>query len=69
MNVYGCWTLFRKEVRRFSKVLGQTVLAPMVTAMLYLLVFSHVMRDRVEVYEGVAYTAFLIPGLMMMSVI
>ncbi|MDX1498113.1 MAG: ABC transporter permease [Salinisphaeraceae bacterium] len=69
MNGYGCWTLFRKEVRRFSKVLGQTVLAPMVTAMLYLLVFSHVMRDRVEVYEGVAYTAFLIPGLMMMSVI
>lgn len=68
-NTYGTWTLFRKEVRRFMKVLGQTVLAPMVTAVLYLLVFSHVMRDRVEVYEGVQYTAFLIPGLMMMSVI
>lgn len=68
-NAYGCWTLFRKEVRRFSKVLGQTVLAPMLTSMLYLLVFSQVMSGRVEVFEGVGYTAFLIPGLMMMSVI
>ncbi len=68
-NVYGTWTLLRKEVRRFKKVLGQTVLAPMLTAVLYLLVFSHVMRGRLEVYEGVQYTAFLIPGLMMMSVI
>ncbi len=68
-NAYGCWTLTRKEVRRFSKVLGQTVLAPMLTSVLYLLVFDQVMRDRVEVFEGVNYTAFLIPGLMMMSVI
>ena len=68
-NAYGCWTLFRKEVRRFSKVLGQTVLAPMLTSMLYLLVFGQVMSGRVEVFEGVGYSAFLIPGLMMMSVI
>ena len=69
LNYYGTWTLFRKEVRRFTKVFGQTVLAPMLTSVLYLLIFSHVMRDRVEVYEGVGYTAFLIPGLMMMAVI
>lgn len=69
MNFFGTWTLFRKEVRRFTKVLGQTVLSPMVTVLLYLLVFSHVMRDRVDVYEGVAYNAFLIPGLMMMAII
>ncbi len=68
-NSYGAWTLLRKEVRRFMKVVGQTVLAPMITSVLYLLVFDQVMRDRVEVYDGVAYTAFLIPGLMMMSVI
>lgn len=68
-NAYGCWTLLRKEVLRFWRVAGQTVLAPMLTAVLYLLVFRQVMADHVQVYEGVSYAAFLIPGLMMMSVI
>ncbi|MAA75420.1 MAG: metal-dependent hydrolase [Salinisphaeraceae bacterium] len=66
---YGCYTLFRKEVRRFYSVLGQTVAAPVITAMLYLLVFRQVLEDRVQVYDGVSYTAFLIPGLIMMSII
>ena len=69
MNAFGFWTLFRKEVWRFSKVLVQTVLTPVITALLYLLVFGHVLEGRVEVYEGVSYTAFLIPGLIMMSVL
>ncbi len=68
-NAYGCWTLLRKEVLRFWRVAGQTVLAPMLTAVLYLLVFREVMEDHVQVYEGISYAAFLIPGLMMMSVI
>ncbi|MGH8531118.1 MAG: ABC transporter permease [Nevskiales bacterium] len=68
-NAYGCWTLLRKEVLRFWRVSGQTVLAPMLTAVLYLLVFRQVMAAHVEVYDGVSYAAFLIPGLMMMSVI
>ncbi len=67
--MYGVYTLFCKELLRFWKVAFQTVLAPIITAFLYLLVFSHVLEDRVTVYEGVSYTAFLIPGLMMMSVI
>lgn len=65
----GTWWLFYKEVVRFFKVAFQTVLAPVITALLYLLVFSHVLEGRVRVFEDVAYTAFLIPGLMMMSII
>lgn len=61
--------LFYKEVTRFSKVGFQTMLAPVMTALLYLLVFSHVLEDRLQVFEDVPYTAFLIPGLMMMSII
>jgi len=69
MNWIACFTLFRKELSRFIKVWLQTVLAPVVTALLYLLVFGHVLEGRVEVFPGVSYTAFLIPGLLMMSVI
>jgi ABC-2 type transport system permease protein len=67
--MYGVYTLFFKEVLRFWKVAFQTVLAPVITALLYLVIFSHVLEDRVKVFEGVEYTAFLIPGLMMMSII
>ena len=69
MNPRGLGTLFYKEVLRFYKVWLQTLLAPVVTALLYLLVFSHVLEEHVHVYPGVSYTAFLIPGLMMMSII
>lgn len=65
----GMWTLFRKEILRFWKVSFQTVAAPVITAVLYLLIFSHVLESHVQVYEGVSYTAFLIPGLMMMSLL
>ena len=69
VNAEGLQTLTRKEVKRFWSVLGQTVTAPVMTALLYLLVFGQVMEGRVEVYPGVGYTQFLIPGLIMMSVI
>ncbi len=62
-------TLFYKELLRFWRVGIQTVGAPVLTALLYLLVFSHALEGRVTVYEGVAYTAFLAPGLVMMSVL
>lgn len=65
----GCLWLFWKELVRFGKVAFQTVLAPIITSLLYLLVFSHVLEGRVDVYEGVSYTAFLVPGLIMMTVI
>ena len=65
----GFLTLFQKELLRFLKVAFQTVGAPVLTSMLYLLVFGHVLDKRVQVFEGVSYTAFLVPGLVMMSVL
>jgi len=69
MNLGGVQTLFRKEVMRFWKVAFQTVAAPVLTAVMYLLIFGHVLEDRVQVFPGVGYTSFLIPGLVMMSVL
>ncbi|MFM2398603.1 MAG: hypothetical protein RL341_760 [Pseudomonadota bacterium] len=65
----GAITLFNKEVQRFWKVSFQTVAAPVLTAVLYLLIFGHVLEDHVKVFDKVSYTAFLIPGLVMMSVL
>ncbi len=65
----GFQTLFYKETLRFWKVATQTVTAPVLTAMLYLLIFGHVLEGQVQVFPGVGYTAFLIPGLVMMSVL
>jgi ABC-2 type transport system permease protein len=65
----GWQTLLYKEVLRFWKVGFQTVAAPVLTAMMYLLIFGHVLEDHVKVYETIRYTAFLVPGLVMMSVL
>ncbi|ARP88436.1 ABC transporter permease [Bordetella genomosp. 9] len=65
----GFPTLLRKELMRFWKVSFQTIAAPVITALLYLLVFAQVLQDRLHVYGTVPYTSFLIPGLMMMSML
>ncbi|HCY15774.1 MAG TPA: metal-dependent hydrolase [Curvibacter sp.] len=65
----GWQTLFYKEVLRFWKVSFQTVAAPVLTAVLYLLIFGHVLENHVKVYDQISYTAFLIPGLVMMSLL
>lgn len=64
----GFLTLLEKEFLRFWKVAFQTVAAPVLTALLYLLIFGHVLDDHVTVH-GVRYTSFLIPGLVMMQVL
>ena len=64
----GFQTLFYKEMLRFWKVATQTVTAPVMTALMYLLIFGQVLGDRVNV-GGVGYTSFLIPGLVMMSIL
>ena len=69
IRLAGARTLFFKEVLRFWKVSFQTVAAPVLTAVMYLLIFGHVLEGRVEVFKGVGYTSFLIPGLVMMSVL
>ncbi|GAB3679948.1 ABC transporter permease [Salinisphaera aquimarina] len=67
MNWRGCNTLFVKEVRRFYSVILQTVGAPVVTALLYMVVFGQVLQG--QTIQGVPSSAFLVPGLMMMSII
>ena len=65
----GWQTLFYKEVLRFWKVGFQTVGAPILTAVMYMLIFGHVLEGKVQVYGSISYTAFLVPGLVMMSVL
>ena len=67
--MYAAWTLFLKEIRRFWKVGAQTVIAPVMTAFLYLIIFGHALSGRAPSLSGVDYTAFLVPGLVMMSVL
>ena len=62
-------TLYFKEVLRFWKVAFQTVASPVITAVMYLLIFGHVLEEHVQVFPGVGYTSFLVPGLVMMSVL
>ncbi|MGH8623612.1 MAG: ABC transporter permease [Burkholderiales bacterium] len=65
----GFYTLFRKEWLRFWKVSVQTVLAPVLSALLFLVVFAYSLSGRIEIFPGVDYAAFLVPGLAMMSVL
>ena len=65
----GWQTLLYKEILRFWKVAAQTIAGPVLTALLYLLIFGHVLEAHVKVYDKISYTAFLVPGLAMMSVL
>ncbi len=65
----GFQTLLKKEILRFWKVAFQTVAAPVLTAMLYLLIFAHVMAGSAAAFPGINYEQFLIPGLAMMSML
>lgn len=65
----GWQTLLYKETLRFWKVAFQTIAGPVLTAMLYLLIFGHALEEHVKVYDQVSYTAFLVPGLAMMSLL
>ncbi|MDE2369191.1 MAG: ABC transporter permease [Burkholderiales bacterium] len=65
----GASTLFRKEVLRFWKVAFQTIAAPVLTSVMYLIIFGHVLDQRAQPLPGVGYTSFLVPGLVMMSVL
>jgi ABC-2 type transport system permease protein len=63
----GFWTLFKKEIMRFSKVAGQTIFSPLVNAGLYLLVFGVSFSSMLKMHEDFSYLAFLIPGLVALS--
>ncbi len=65
----GWQTLLYKETLRFWKVAAQTIAGPVLTALLYLLIFGHALEAHVKVYDKVGYTSFLVPGLAMMSIL
>ena len=67
VNWIGLWTLYRREVRRFLKVAAQTVTGPVVTTLLFLVVFSVALGKRAAPVEAISYLQFLAPGLMMMA--
>jgi ABC-2 type transport system permease protein len=66
---YGFWTLFAKEVRRFVRVPGQTLLSPVVTTVLYFVVFGWSLGGRLREIEGVPYARFIVPGLVALGVV
>lgn len=65
----GFYTLLHKELLRFWKVGLQSIFAPIIATLIYLLIFSHVLEERAQAYPGVTYTTFLIPGLVMMAML
>ncbi len=69
VNWLGLWTLIGREVRRFAKVWGQTLLAPLATAALFMAVFHFALAERRGDAMGVAFIDFLAPGVAMMTVI
>lgn len=69
LNLIGVWTLYQKEVRRFLKVPGQTIAAPLITTLMFLLVFTVALGRAGREIAGVPFLVFLAPGLIMMAVI
>ncbi len=68
-NILGPWTLFYKEVYRFWRLAGQTLISPVVTTLLYFLVFGYSLGSRLQEIEGIPYIDFLVPGLVMLALI
>lgn len=68
-NWFGAWTLFMRELRRFWGIAGQTIVSPVVTTMLYFLVFGYSLGDRLRDIQGIPYVDFLVPGLVMLALI
>lgn len=68
-GLWGTWSLFRKEMQRFLSIAGQTIISPVLTTMLWYLVFGYSLGERLDQIMGIPYTDFLVPGLVMMAII
>ncbi len=66
---FGAWTLFRKEILRFWGIAGQTIVSPILTTMLYFLVFGYSLGDRLQTIRGIPYVDFLVPGLVLLAMV
>lgn len=69
VNWIGVWTLYKREVRRFLKVGAQTVAAPVVTTLLYMMVFVVAMSTSRPPLHGTPFAEFVAPGLVMMAIL
>ena len=69
LNLVGLWTLYAKEVRRFVKVITQTVVAPVITTLVFLAIFSLAFGADRPAVGGVPFLEFLAPGLIVMAVV
>ena len=69
MNYRGMWTLYLKEVNRFLNVYNQTLIAPLINSLLLLSIFTLIFKNKVDFIEGVPFKQFIVPGLVMMTVI
>ena len=68
MNVIGAKTLLEKEVRRFLRVPGQTVLQPLISTTLYFVVFGYTLGGLQQDVDGVSYVSFIVPGLVFLGI-
>ena len=66
-NLIGIWTIYLKEMSRTSRVIGQTIISPVITTTLYFVVFGAAVGSKIENLQGVSYGAFIIPGLIMLA--
>ena len=69
MNTIGLYTMFRREVTRTMRVAIQTLVAPVVSAALYIFIFGTVIGTKIEDFAGVPYISFVFPGILMLSII
>jgi len=68
MNRTAIWTMYAHEMARFRRTLGQSLLSPVLSTALYFVVFGAALGSRIEAVEGIAYGAFIVPGLVLLSV-
>ena len=67
INWIGLWTLTSREVGRFFSVYRQTVIPGLISSVLYILIFGFTLEQRISEIQGVSYTMFILPGLIMMN--
>ena len=68
-NARGAWSIYERELMRAMRTAFQSILAPVLTTSLYFVVFGTVIGARMEPVDGVAYGAFIIPGLLMLTLL
>jgi ABC-2 type transport system permease protein len=69
MNLRGAAAIFKAEMNRFFRTIGQSLISPVISTVLYFVVFGAAIGSRIQQIEGVEYGAFIVPGLIMLSLL